>query len=153
MTDFVENIKVEVTKAKKARQKCLSSSYLTDIFNYANFLKQPLTLGMFVPVDAEGNFLEEPHNDGLNDSFFKMQIAFHEEKKYIESKEKVLFEGFQLNYFTEQRSFEVIDGFGCKVCVYKSQPDYFIWNHILIESLTKIDVTLTETAIKMIYGN
>lgn len=35
-----------------------SGNALCEIEAYAQFLKQPLTLGMFVPCDEEGNFLE-----------------------------------------------------------------------------------------------
>jgi DNA-directed RNA polymerase delta subunit len=30
------------------------------VIAYANFLKQPLTLGMFVPCDSNGNVVKKP---------------------------------------------------------------------------------------------
>ena len=58
---------------------------------YAKFLKQPLTLGMFVPCDEEGNVLEEPKGTDLNDSFFAMQVDYNLEIKYQQAKETCIF--------------------------------------------------------------
>ena len=38
------------------------ASKLDRIEDYANFLNQPVTLGMFVPCDEEGNTLREPNS-------------------------------------------------------------------------------------------
>lgn len=54
------------------------NEYHSITLNYANFLKQPLTLGMFVPCDEDGNLL----------------VSFDD--RYEESKERVLFEGFEI---------------------------------------------------------
>lgn len=61
------------------------------IIKYTKFLKQPLTLGMFVPCDEKGNVLEEPYFDGINEVYYT-----HAKHWYEEAKEKVLFEGFEL---------------------------------------------------------
>lgn len=56
MTDFVleqmENVMLDGTGSVCAR-----------IGNYANFLKQPLKLEMFVPCDDEGNVFDKPDAD------------------------------------------------------------------------------------------
>ena len=49
MTDFVLELETNEHWAQDYT-KCVK---------YANFLKQPLTLGMFVPCDEDGNFLPE----------------------------------------------------------------------------------------------
>lgn len=56
MTDFV----LEQQKATASETPLLKP--LKKIFNYANFLKQPLTLGMFVPCDLEGNVYMDYRN-------------------------------------------------------------------------------------------
>lgn len=65
-----------------------------EIRNYANFLKQPLEKGMFVPCDEDGNVLEEPKswNDYLAypDSF-DGNIEWYELYAYEQAKEKVIF--------------------------------------------------------------
>ena len=60
------------------------------VHNYANFLKQPLTLGMFVPCDDDGNVLEIPTKENSNntiDHYSKLM-------DYNDAKSKVLFNGF-----------------------------------------------------------
>ena len=61
------------------------------IGNYAEFLKQPLKLEMFVPCDEEGNVLEEPKITNIQDANFDIDYL----EKYNNAKEKVLFEGFE----------------------------------------------------------
>ena len=65
------------------------------VHNYANFLKQPLTLGMFVPSDDDGNVLEKPSHYEL----YVLGIAPNEIQidvcgKYEIALSKVLFNGF-----------------------------------------------------------
>lgn len=66
---------------------------------YAKLLKQPLTLGMFVPVDEEGNVLKNPHarDEDAGTEKEELQIEFNN------ALEKVLFEGVKIkhreNYF------------------------------------------------------
>ena len=39
-----------------------------DCLLYANFLKQPLTLGMFIPCDEYGNVFEVPTKENSNNT-------------------------------------------------------------------------------------
>ena len=64
------------------------------IKKYANFLKQPLQLGFFVPCDENGNVLEEPTN--YEKRLSNMMTEYNDEVyTYNQAKEKVLFEGFE----------------------------------------------------------
>lgn len=77
-----------------------SENALCEIENYANFLKQPLTLGMFVPCDEEGNFLEliEYENwEGYNEDYNLYII------EYEKAIERVLFKDFCKNLFNDVR--------------------------------------------------
>lgn len=75
--------------------------------NYANFLKKPLTLGMFVPVDTKGNILKEPrnytswksleHNRKAGTGKLESNV-FEEYKTYQNAEKKCLFEGFKIAY-------------------------------------------------------
>ena len=56
--------------------------YCDLICRYAKFLKQPLTLGMFVPCDLHGNVLEE--KKPFQDKYYE----------YQEARERCLFKGF-----------------------------------------------------------
>ena len=58
MTDFVFG--------QKERKDIDLAQRFINSFNYANFLKQPLTLEMFIPCDENGDVLEkEPNEDEL----------------------------------------------------------------------------------------
>lgn len=85
MVDFVEEIKDYVHESHNNERG------LELIFNYSEFLKQPLTLGMFVSCDEEGDVLEEPNPDNYNWGYLD------ELKIYNKAKEKVLFENFPLD--------------------------------------------------------
>ena len=109
MTDFV------------LQDKSMSGLSIT---NYANFLKQPLELWMFVPCDNDGNVLEEPCFDGENDQYFAS--AF---EQFQQAKERCLFEGWDLE--------DVKETLSCG-------------NHKTIEDLVKYSPELTLTAQKQI---
>jgi hypothetical protein len=73
--------------------------------NYANFLKQPLSLKMFVPTDSNGELLKEPE-DYLIWKEAKSKIrkdTFSDEqtekfKLYEKARKKLFFEGFEVAY-------------------------------------------------------
>lgn len=134
---------------------------LDRIRNYANFLKQPLELWMFVPCKlANGVWvvLEEPKCYGkkYTEDIAEEQLILHEE--FVQAKEKVIFKNFKINYFDlggspidKNSSFEILsndDKF--QICIYKSKPDYFIWNYKTIEDLVKYNLELTASAQKQI---
>ena len=73
MTDFV----LELGKTNQIELS--DEAFIDVVLNYAQFLKQPLTLGMFVPCDEDGNILETY------------------DPRHQQAKERVLFE-FQLEY-------------------------------------------------------
>ena len=74
MSDYVLE---QIEKLKNSEINILQ--FRNNIEAYANFLKQPLTIGMFVPCDRYKNVLKEPY-------------LFNE---YQQAKAKVLFEGFK----------------------------------------------------------
>lgn len=112
-----------------------ASSLCVDFYNYANFLKQPLNLGMFVPCDEDGNALKVPkfiylQEDLLNLDGVELEVALILNKKasdYGKAKERVLFEGFE--YFEFDGGYLVRNSF-CKVY------DFQIKN-LTIEDLNK----------------
>jgi len=59
------------------------------IENYANFLKQPLTLGMFVTCDDNGNVLEEQMIFASDDKDYIFESKQFD--KYQQAKERCLF--------------------------------------------------------------
>ena len=139
MTDFV--LQIEKHKPfepfKEAVDTYIERFWL--INKYANFLKQPLTLGMFVPCDEKWNVLEEPIE----------QIGGVElySKRYNEAKESVLFEGFSLCDRIDKE--DLNEKNLCIVCndVHFS---FSILKEKNIEYLVIENLTLIESAIKQI---
>ncbi|MDV3470861.1 hypothetical protein CMU02_08980 [Elizabethkingia anophelis] len=144
------------------------------VLRYTLFIKQPLTLGMFIPVDENNVPLEEPTQEkygcisatsyeeesgwmyeGGED---KYQEAFSEWQK---SKERVLFEGFHIIDFKEHQvetlkytSFLQWDDI--EIASKKEWEDNWDFEYPTIESLSlnnNLEITLTATAIKSIYGS
>jgi len=68
-------------------------------YNYANFLKEPLELWMFVPCDFNGNFLisigdkEQYLRDCYDGGWWNQFVDY--KVKYQEAKDRILFEGFE----------------------------------------------------------
>lgn len=129
---------------------------LAKIHNYAKFLSLPLTIGMFVACDEDGNVLEEPKQDKdvyTQDMGILQDYDVIEVEEYEEAQSRILFEGFSLDS-DEERNFLIYDNG-------KSSFEYWIVNntfHIMdgINILTDIDglsahnLTLTATAKKII---
>lgn len=130
MTDFV----LEQYKIKQSPY-----NFWKKLGKYAEFLKQPLTLGMFFPCDEDGNVLEDPKPFGMIDRYSEKC------KEYHEAKEKVLFEGFTVihnvekNYFLHHISGHMIVFYG---------PNESGNIEGLLSPLYEIE--LTESAIKQI---
>lgn len=95
MTDFV--LEQGITETLDASQIMWYDAEVTKIErirSYANFLKQTLTLRMFVPCDADGNVLEEPNTK--NHLHGQDSFVFHRlQNQHQEAKDRVLFEGFE----------------------------------------------------------
>ena len=93
MTAFVFKQAMITVTAKSVKEDFDPVNKLNAINRYAEFLIQPLFLGMFVPTDENGNILEEPERIHFNDGFdYKAELDVYNEAKY-----KVLFEGFTLD--------------------------------------------------------
>jgi len=69
--------------------------------NYANFLKQPLSIEMFVPcklVDGVWVVLEEPNINNYCPNTIDSQNYCDDKKEYQQAKERCLFEGFTFEH-------------------------------------------------------
>jgi hypothetical protein len=144
MTDFVLEI-------DEIEPKAVNFSSITDIknyqlnsyskiINYANFLKKPLELWMFVPCDENGNVLEEPETSDKNGKPYYETKSEYElfNKSYFKAKERVLFEGFEYDNKMEYWHNKHIS-FDEEFCENKT-----------IEDLIQYNLTLYQTAIKQL---
>ena len=139
--------------------------YMGKVMSYAQFLKQPLNLGMLVTCDDEGNFFEEPKiedyfDDGFNFEFNQKHFQDVVLKEYYKAKEKVIFEGFDLN----QKDLSKLDNIFCltkeyfQITFFTKEKGCFIDNLKTnktyeiktIEDLIQFELKLTESAIKQI---
>lgn len=126
MTDFVLEQKLMLNIQGYEKK------FISNVSNYANFLKQPLELEMFVPVDEEGNVFEEPIETVGGVELYS--------EKYQNAKEKVLFEGCVYDDEMEVvRSDNGTDLFYI--------PESSIYT---IETLMERELQLTESAIKQL---
>ena len=64
------------------------------ITKYANFITQPLTKGMFIPCDEEGEVLSEPEHFEWWVNLQQMKTPDIECSQYQQAKERVLFADF-----------------------------------------------------------
>ncbi|MDV7696270.1 hypothetical protein N6B72_04975 [Chryseobacterium soli] len=169
MTEFVLQ---QNPKAKSLDDvlKVLATS-MQQCHRYATFLKQPLTLGMFVPTDEAGNVLKY---HGLYESYKNANFGYtgdnetqrqcNDAKKYFEAKERVLFYGFKFirdNSYNTILIYETESSIKVELQFRKSEKDIrLIINDDLIydcneaEKLIglKTKPTLTSTAKKQING-
>ena len=123
------------------------------VYNYANFLKKPLELWMFVPCDENGNVLEEPESlkgfyETDNEGMIQECIL---QQKFQQAKERCLFEGLEINLFTNGRiRFYNKEKELSKMYSIVFDKNGIIENKTDIESICKYPITLTQTAIKQI---
>lgn len=93
MTDYVlEKSDKSISEYTIAETFKNGAKITNEIFEYAKFLKTPLTLSMFVPCDENENVLEYPIPISISDSFRFEKATLN----YLEAKEKVLFEDFSI---------------------------------------------------------
>lgn len=136
----------------------------TRILKYANFLKQPLKIEMFVPCDEQGNVLEKPKFHYTKNALkflntgVELDIALETNKKvelYEEAKERCLFNGFE---FTESQNYSTVNKIKNSVHWYtkdrlylttKKEEGYHSYFQLfIVEDLVKCDLQLTKNGLK-----
>lgn len=92
MTDFVlEQLNVQQS----------TSEFKETIKNYANFLKQPLKLEMFIPCDEYGIPMEKPKISCATCEKCTCSSKYFQD--YEKAQEKVLFKGFYVKMYDEPK--------------------------------------------------
>ena len=144
MTDFV----LRINYIEKEIDQFFDSwrmKQLRIIENYAKFLKQPLKLEMFVPLDDEGDFVEKPSKE----TYELSKIYNHTASRWLiedyeKAKEKVLFEGFEFVSRTDETWLFKINGNFPRI----------VGKKLTIESLRifKDKIKLSQTALNSIFG-
>lgn len=132
---------------------------LKQIFSYAEFLKQPLKLEMFVPCDEDENVLGEPEiysqwvRENFNDEL-ENEERINQCKDYHQAKEKVLFEGFKIYDYKLNVFFYLGRR---KTLSYDKKRKDFITIGLLLETVEDLinissQIKLSQTALNAIFG-
>ena len=134
MTDFVLEQDLEFKPTR---------TYKELVINYANFLKQPLELWMFVPCLFTGghNVVMEEPTRYPNDEY-----STTEGQLYNEAKNKCLFNGFKIEFSSNTTN--ILSCNGKKYAYSVNNKFQFYGNIKLIEELNGNEIWLTQTAIK-----
>lgn len=138
MTDFVLEQNTEFVKDKLLYDTDWNlefEKFSKLMISYAKFLKQPLTLGMFVPCDEDDNVLEDPKRNKTLEAFPYERFDYGcKLDKYQKAKEKVLF------IFPEPVKGVFVEAF-----------KFHIEQKRTVEYFTQFgDIQLTESAIKQL---
>lgn len=112
--------------------------------NYDLFLKQPLTLGMFIPCDMDGNVLKEPERRCGLVGYDEQHYDFDDDelREYQEAKDRVLFKGLTIDSIFDSHWYFLNDN-NDLVGAERSKS---------VEYLVGLDLILTESAKKQILG-
>ncbi|WP_294267704.1 hypothetical protein [uncultured Chryseobacterium sp.] len=124
-----------------------------NFLKYANFVKQSLTLGMFVPCDENGNVLEIPKcfgkgggwNCSCSDAL--MQLCTDNMAEYRKAKERVLFKEFTISDGKEG-GLMLSNG---NLVLARKMGQYYTWEFPIfksVEDIAHFQIELTESAIK-----
>lgn len=111
--------------------------FMKDVTDYAEFLKQPLKLGMFIPCDEQGNVLEEPiETIGGVEKYAE---------QYQQAKDKVLFKDIgEFEIFED----EPVVWFK-KYALWKTPNKWFFQKNAIkvktIEDLVNLDIELIKS--------
>lgn len=132
MTEFVLN------QENPSNTDC---QFADKVMSYANFLKQPLQLWMFVPCDEDGNLwrhlpTEEERIWAEKDSADAENSYKRKVFAYQQAKERVLFEGFEYDNKMEYwHDFNIY--FDEEFCENKTIEDIVFYNLILTQTAIK----------------
>ena len=144
MTDYVMTFENEYPCADEKDYHNTNETVLCKIIKYADFLKQPLTLGMFIPCDDEGNVLNEMYSEKENT---KNKTFTQLSNEYQQVKERVIFEGITTK---KGKAYHLTELYFDKnyLFTYNSSTVNFLIVGSTIENLIELNLTLTETTAK-----
>lgn len=126
MTDFV---------LEQSEKKQSTSEFKEAVIKYANFIKLPLNLSMFLPTDDEGNVLQEPEPIYEQQTLYEdaePSYDVEEVENYKKAIEKVIFDGFELTTAINKLCFTKQN---IKIIFIKEKAKDFINTNVFLENL------------------
>ena len=129
MTDYV----IEQIHKRESIGQCWLS-----VTKYAQFLKQPIKLEMFLPCDKDGNILQEPTDQYNTPQYYEAEMF-----EYQNAQEKVIFKNVNRRRLYSEGTF-ALDVSGKQIAHYKSKPNYWVGMDKNIEDLCGMELELKE---------
>ena len=128
MVEYVKFLEYPRTIQEAESEMLLADNFYRKVPYYANFLKQPLTIGMFVPCGEDGKVLREPKAEDWSGKWHKEDLRYYWEeddqyefdafaektKQYKQAQDRVIFEGFEVHKFDfdwEYYYFDIENGY------------------------------------------
>jgi len=139
MTDYIELQEKKIPYEESGKLFELDRLFVRRTIDYCRFLKQPLTLGMFVPVDQCSKVIKWMPYFDFERSKVTIQDSLQKYDEYHDAKQRVLFVGCTV---LKVRDYYVV--------YHNSQSIWISWTNRVIEDLIKHDIELTETAKKLL---
>ncbi|MCT4238494.1 hypothetical protein HZP42_19105 [Elizabethkingia anophelis] len=159
MTDFVINSNEKRMSSNPYNERDYDNDFIRSVNEYAKFLSQPLTLGMFIPCDEDGNpWVYPPTNEewewAKKDSTEAEQSFKQKEYLFNEAKSRVLFEGFEIEQSKSRIGFYLPE-YNCidYSIVQNNFSSPSKWLTTIEDLIIYSGLILTPTAIKSIYGS
>jgi len=127
------------------------------IWRYAKFVKQLLSIGMFVPCDLNKNILIEPKHFfewstrtlGTSLTEIELDAAATSCREYKEALSRVIFEGFDANANEGSDSKFWTIKYGELSLQWSTEEQcFFMWSGHTVEDLARYDITLTDSAVE-----
>lgn len=116
-----------------------SFEFMENVTEYAKFLKQPLELCMFLPVDGEGNVLDRPKH--------AMTGYDHIYKEYQKAKDRCLFKGFEIGWISPDKDLMDLKYNGKDVLIRFYVPEMKPIQWRTIEDLTHLGLELKDNTL------
>lgn len=155
MIAFIRQQQKSIPIQKGFVRESWEAHFVRTVINYSIFLERPLTLGMFVACDENGNVLTEPYfyKDWLinKNNFRPDEIQTFD--IYQKAKEKVLFQHAKYNDIQPSTDWNFYSLKGVKIAEANNLGKYnLVYRLNTIEDLLNRikDIELTESAIKQI---
>lgn len=130
-----------------------TDDFAETVNNYARFITKPLSLGMFVPCDEDGEILYPQYVGGKEVIYDKyvQDDMMDKVKEYQQAKDKVLFEGFGIENekFFDASFYGVVRNKDTYVFV-KDKEWEKVNDYNTIEDLVLYKLPLTPNAIKQL---
>lgn len=100
---YVNKIK---PKTRITNTETLAKLY-TYVLSYTRLILKKPTLGMFIPCDENGNYLEEPKESDFR-NYHGICVYARAVNKHRIAQERVIFEGWEIDNVSESKNMKVI---------------------------------------------